>query len=169
MKADLSDRLRAKGWDEKEIKRAKRIFKKAQENKSNKLKIFEEFIYWFVLLIVIFGNLVVSIALVPFLLELESVMLYGVIVLLALAFGSLFDLLIRDIEALEKKHIVVAGVLIPLLAVINIFYVTKFANFVSDTWGLGINHNPLIITVLYVGAFVLPHVLSYVFVKDVDY
>jgi len=169
MRTDLSERLKAKGWNKKEIKRVKRVFKKAQENKSAQLKIFEEFIYWFVLLIAIFGNLVVSVALVPFLLELTNVMLYVVIVLLALAFGALFDLLIRDIEALEKKHIVVAGVFIPLLAVVNIFYVTKFANFISGKWELGVSHNPLLIAVLYVGAFVLPHVLSYVFVKDVSY
>ena len=169
MKADLSDRLKAKGWEAKEIRRVKRVFKKAQENKSKRVKVLGEFIYWFVLLIAIFGNLVVSIALVPFLLELNNVLLYAVIVLLALVFGALFDLLIRDIEALEGKHIIVAGIFIPLLAVMNIFYVTKFVNFVSDKWSLGVNHNPWIIAVLYVGAFVLPHVLSYVFVKDVGY
>ncbi len=169
MRADLSERLKTKGWTDKEIKKVRRVLNEAQSKRLEKAIFFENLIFWFVLIIAIFGNLIVSIALIPFLLELDSLLLYSVITLLALAFGSLFDLLIRDIEAIGRKHIVVTGILIPSLAIINIFYVTQFANFFSDKWNLGISHNPWIIAILYVGAFSLPHIISYLFVKDISY
>lgn len=159
MNDDLYQRLKAKGWTKADIKKAVKIINQAKEKKPKKIQILDAVIYWFVLIIAIVGNLVISIALVPFLLEFKHLFLYIIIIILALVFGFFFDLLIRDIESLEQKHVIIAGVFIPALAVINVFYITNFSNYVSFTLNLGNVHNPFIISVIYVLAFSSPYLV----------
>ncbi|MFH2028212.1 MAG: hypothetical protein ABIJ08_03675 [Nanoarchaeota archaeon] len=155
--SDLYQRLKAKGWSSEDIQKAMRIINKAKEKKPRRIQILDAMIYWFVLIIAIVGNLIISIALVPFLLEFHSFFLYVIIAILALVFGFFFDLLIRDIESLEQKHVIIAGLFIPALALINIFYIAQFSNYVSVTLNLNNAHNPFLVSLVYVTAFSSPY------------
>ena len=169
MNNDLYDKLKAKGWRAKDIKKAIKIINQAREKKPKKLQLLDTVIYWFILIVAIIGNLVISIALVPFLLEFKHFFLYMIIIILALIFGFFFDLLIRDIEGLEQKHVIIAGIFIPALALINIFYITNFSNYVSLTLNLNNTHNPLIVSFVYVLAFVSPYVVYRIVTKKPFY
>jgi len=109
------------------------------------------------LLVMIFGNLVISIILVPFFLALRSAQLYLVVITLGMAFGLFFDLLIRDIDDLEKKHYIIAALFIPALAAIDVFYMTQFANFLEGLMKIENLHNPLLAGIAYALAFILPY------------
>lgn len=157
MNEDFYERLRGKGWSNADITKAMSIIEKANEKKTDKIRVLDLLIYWFVLIVAIIGNLVISLALVPFLLEFRNFFLYVIIAILALVFGFLFDLLIRDIESLEQKHVIIAGIFIPALAVINIFYITNFSNYVSAALNLNNTHSPFFVSAVYVAAFSAPY------------
>ena len=150
--------LLKKGFSKKEAQKTVDIIKKAKEKKSLKIRFLDAVIYWVLLFVTIIGNLVISIILIPFLLAFKKIPLYLVIILLAAMFGYLFDILIRDIEHLENKHHIIAWVFIPALAIINTYYMTSFTNHLTEALKLPLApHSPLLISVTYVSAFVLPY------------
>ena len=97
------DDLLEKGFSKKEALKTIKIIQKAKEKKSPKIKFLDAVIYWFLLIVAIIGNIVISIILIPFLLAFKKIPLYFTIVILAAMFGFLFDQLIRDIENLENR------------------------------------------------------------------
>jgi len=152
--------LLEKGYSKKEAKRTIDVIQKAKERKSLKIKFLDAVIYWVLLAVAIIGNMIISVILMPFLLTFKKIPLYGTVIILATMFGFLFDQLIRDIENLENKHHIIAWVFIPALAVINTYYMTSFTNHLTETLRLPIEHNsPLLISVTYVGAFMIPYIV----------
>ena len=117
-------------------------------------------VYWGALLVAIVGNLIVSVVLIPFLLVLSKMQLYIIIIIIGIAFGALFNMLLKDIEELDKKHHVIAGIFIPALAIINVFIMTQLANYLTILIGVNnVPHNPIVISVIYVASFSLPYIL----------
>ena len=166
MSRDLRTRLLEKGWTEEDINKAIQIIEAAKEKKSRAIKIIDSIVYWAVLLVTIVGNLILSIILIPFLLTLSHFQLYLIIVIIAVTFGFLFDLLIRDIENLEQKHYIIAGVFIPALAIINVFFMVKFANHITRVMRISnIQHNPLIVGIIYTFAFIMPYMINKLFIQ----
>jgi len=152
-----------KGWSKKDINKTIRIIEKAKKNKHPKIKVLDKFVYWFSLLIATIGNLIISISLIPVLITLKNFQLYFVIATLGLAFGLLFELLIRSIENLEIKHHLFLGILIPIIAVINLIIIS---NNMKRLIGIESQQNPIIIGATYSIAFILPYILYQVFLKD---
>jgi len=102
--------------------------------------------------------MLIAISLIPFLLTLNEVMLYVVIVIMGLAFGLFFEILVRDIEKLDKKHHIIISILIPSIALISFFVITIVANNIKTMFGIkGITHEPLVVGATYAVAFILPY------------
>lgn len=152
--------LLKKGFSKKEALKTISIIQKAREIKSPKVKFLDAVIYWVLLIVAIIGNMVIAIILIPFLLAFKRIPLYFIIIILAAMFGFLFDQLIRDIENLENKHLITAWIFIPALAIINTYYMTSFANHLTQTLKLPLTlHSPILISVIYVFAFILPYTI----------
>ena len=152
--------LLKKGFSKKDAKETIRIIQKAEEKKSPKIKFLDSIIYWVLLIVAIIGNMVISIILMPFLLAFKKIPLYTIIIILAAMFGFLFDQLINDIENLEKKHHIIAWIFIPSLAIINTYYMTSFTNHLTESLSLPLTLNsPLLISIVYVFAFILPYIV----------
>jgi len=161
--------LLKKGFSRNEAQKTVEILDKATELKSSKIKFLDATIYWVLLIVAIIGNLVISIILVPFLLAFKTIPLYFTIIVLAALFGFLFDQLIRDIEHLEHKHHIIAWIFIPVLAIINTYYMTSFANYVTETLELPLaSHSPLMISITYVIAFILPYAVHNIWGRSKD-
>lgn len=154
--------LESKGWSSAEIQRASRIITEAKERKPSRIILLDSVIYWAALIIAILGNMVISIVLIPFLLALRDLLLYIIIVTLGLAFGLLFDLLIRDIDNLGKHHYIIAGLFIPSLAIINVVYMANFANTLTASIHLKNIHPPLLVGAVYTIAFIVPYLFSHI-------
>ena len=153
--------LREKGWEEKDIKRALEIIESRKTlDKSKSLDSMSRTVYWTALIITIVGNFLIGVVLVPFLLGLAQFQLYIVIATLALAFGFLFNLLINDIEQVDNKHRIVAGVFIPAIAIITIYVITSLTNDLSRITGIINPHNPLVVSIVYVAAFTTPYIIG---------
>lgn len=163
MPEPIEQRLAEKGWSKTEIDQAALILHgKEDPGKIYFQKQMNPIIYWLTLIISIVANMVVSVVLIPFLLAVKSaVTLYMIVALLALAFGFFFNLLLTDIEHVDPKHHVIAGIFIPALAVINIIIVINVTTALDKVlFGNQFQQNALAIGIIYVFSFIAPYIMT---------
>ena len=165
---NLIKRLEKRGWAGKEIEKAVGIIKNAKQNKTKESIFLEKRIYWVLLAIVVTANFAVSISIIPLLMALNGPVLYLILFILGIVFGLLFELVIRSIEHLEKKHHIILAVLIPLTALINIFFISRLSNNLIRKLGLKNFNEPVAIALVYAVSFVLPYIF-YRFVLKIEY
>lgn len=114
-------------------------------------------LYWMILIISILGNFILSIVLVPFLLTMSGIALYASIFFIAATFGYFFNFILHGIEQLQPQQHVIAGILIPALALINITIITLLSNKLIVLLDLAtLFHSPILIGIVYVLGYVLP-------------
>ena len=165
---NLVKRLEKKGWNKREINKAVNIIKKAKENKEQHTIFLEKRVYWILLVIIVTANFAISIALLPLLIVLRDYLLYSIIIIMGLVFGILFELVIRSIEHLQRKHHVFLAFLIPAAALISEFIICKISNDVVAKLGISNYHAPFLIAAVYALAFVAPYIL-YRFILKIEY
>ena len=165
---NLVERLEKKGWKNKEIINTINIIRNAKHNKTQENLFLEKRIYWVLLVIVIAANFAISVALIPVLMALKGIFLYFVIITLGIAFGLLFELVIRSIEHLERQHHQLLAILIPLIALANAFIISKISNNLTSILGIANVHNSISIAVVYAASFVLPYIV-YRFIFKIEY
>jgi hypothetical protein len=159
--SDLKERLKSKGWSDDDINHAMDIIAKAQAKKSEKIRFLDSIVYWVVLVFALIGNFIISIILIPFMLAMQGIRLVFIIGIIGFAFGAFFDLIINDLRNIENKQVIIAGVFLPLLALINVSLMVEFANYLQGTLKLvNAQHNPWVISIAYVFAFMLPHFIK---------
>lgn len=165
MPKSFEERMREKGWSDEEIKHALEIM--YSEEKRGKTIIYKRemnpLLYWLSLIIAIVGNFFISIILIPFLLVLSSFQLYFVIAILALTFGTIFNFLLNTIEHIEPTHHIIAWAFIPAIAVITVFVMVNVANKLSYVFQSPIHQNPVLVSIIYVIAFILPYGITKLF------
>lgn len=165
---NLIDRLEKKGWSAKDIEKAAEIIHNAKQLKTNEARFLEKRVYWILLFVIIAANFAISVAFMPVLVALRGMLLYFVIIILGLVFGLLFELVIRSIEHLEKKHHVFLAIIIPTTALINFFAATNMSNNIAKTLNLTNIHNSLATAAAYATAFVLPYAFCR-FILKIEY
>ncbi len=165
---NLIKRLEKRGWSKKDIIKAVGIIQNAKQNKGKDAGFLDKRIYWILLVVIIAANFAISVALIPALVVIKGIFLYFILILLGIIFGLLFELVIRSIEHLEKRHHLFLAFLIPLVALANIFVISKISNDLSNVLGLANLHNSVIVAVVYAASFVLPY-LVYRFVLNIEY
>lgn len=165
---NLIKRLEKRGWNKKEITKAVGIIKNVKKNKPRGTIFLEKRIYWILLIVVIAANFAISVTLIPILIVLKGMFLYFVIGILGIVFGLLFELVIRSIEHLEKRHHLILAILIPIIALVNIFIISKISNDLTRTLSLTNFHNPIVISLVYAVSFILPYII-YRFVLKIEY
>lgn len=162
----MREKLKKKGWTKKEIDKTLKIINRAKENKHPAIKFLDKTVYWIALVVAIIGNFIISIALIPFLLALKPFQLYLTIITIGIAIGLLFELLIRSITHLEAEHHLFFGFYIPIIAIINVFIITIIANNLEDVLMIENVHNPLVVSVVYGVAFIIPYAVYHLFLKE---
>jgi hypothetical protein len=151
------EELLKKGWATEEIKKAEDILEKTELHDI----FFSKITFWSALVVIIFANLLISLVLIPFLIVLNSWILYSTIAILALIIGFLYDLLITDIKILERKHHILAGITVPLLALINITIMVLISNkFIADLNLQNQPHNPWLLGLVFAIALIIPYLIN---------
>jgi hypothetical protein len=162
MEHDFAADLTAKGWSTAEVKKAADIMAHAEAEKTSTMRFLEQMMFWLILFVAIFGNFVVSVVLVPFLLLLSGLGLYFTIFVVGGAFGMIFNVLVHYLEDLQESEHIIAGAFIPALALINIYLITHFTNDLEVLLQLHTPaHSPLWVSITYVVAFTLPYVIKH--------
>lgn len=154
----IARKLKKKGWKKHHIAKTIHILKKAEEKKHPHVKILDKILFWLVLFLIMLGNVIILIALLPVIIEIPQTFSLVIFVVIGFAFGSLIDNIIKDME-LTKKHYFSAGLLIVLMATLSMFLVLTFARYVLKEVGILIRINPLLTIFIYIIAFTLPHIL----------
>ena len=159
----IEERLKEKGWSQEEINKAANILHGSEDpGKIYFSKKMNPILYWLVLILAIVASMVISVVLIPFMLAVESTIgLYSIIALLALSFGFFFRLLLTEIEYVDPKHHVIAGVFIPALAIINIVIVINVTTVIDKIFfGARFSQNVVAIGIIYVVSFVAPYLIT---------
>jgi len=151
--------LRKKGWSEEEIKKAMKILgKKRQTFSTDKLM---PHVYWISLLLTIVGNLFVSVMMLPFVLYASGISLFVIIGVIAITFGSLFNILLKDIETVDPKHHVIVGIFMPAFALVVVWVIFDLSNNFIKHSGSSIRMNhPIIISAIYSIGFAIPSIMQ---------
>ena len=165
---NLINRLGKKGWGKKEIQKAVGIIQESKLNKGKEIILFDRHIYWILLIVILAANFSISIALIPALVALNGAFLYFVVITLGIVFGLLFELVIRSIEHLERKHHIILAFLIPIVASVNMFVIARLSNNFKISMSLKNATQPIILAVVYAASFVLPYII-YRFVLKIEY
>ena len=156
MRTEKKYELLEKGWKDSEIKKAEEILEKAEQNDV----FFSRIVFWSVLVVIIFSNLMISLILIPFLIALDRWFLYAVVVILAGTIGFLYNFLITDISHLERRHHLLAGIIVPIMALANTIIMVLFANRFTEKINIHNQHNPWLLSVVFSAAFILPYIID---------
>ncbi len=150
-------RLRAKGWTDEEIAQAEESLKRAEERKHPALSWLEKAVFWGLLFLTVVGIFTVSLVLVPLLVVLDTAMLALILALLGICLGSLFAIIIPDIEWVERKHHALNILVIAAVAVINVRFIVTSVDRLS-----GAAHNPWILGAVFAVALLAPYLFHLV-------
>ena len=104
-------------------------------------------VFWVLMGIAIAAHMLLSATIVPFLLVFHSFFFDAIALLTALLFGMMYVFIISNVLHLERRHHVLAGIIVPLGAAITVFVL-----------GNRLNEDVSILYALIYGlAFVLPY------------
>jgi len=158
--------LRRKGWTNQEVMHADNVIKNSNLiDKSRAAASSNKVVFWSVIFVIIIGNFILSLLFIPFLLVMHKIAVDVIIVVVGLAFGTLFTMLLFDVEGISNKNHAVAALLIPILALVNISVMVKVSMAISDYLNINVvNDDPISISAIYVIAFMMPYLWA-VFVK----
>ncbi|MEM3127075.1 MAG: hypothetical protein QW331_03345 [Candidatus Woesearchaeota archaeon] len=113
------------------------------------------------LFLLILGNIIISIALIPVILIVQDSWIYFIIIFAGLAYGALFNYMIRDLEHLERKHHVLAAVIIIVSATISFFMLLKITTFLAPYFNIPEpKEQGLTVALIYVASFLAPYVID---------
>ncbi|MBT4651588.1 hypothetical protein HOC13_03645 [Candidatus Woesearchaeota archaeon] len=151
------EELLNKGWSNQEIERAEAILEKTEQKDVFLSKI----VFWSALAVTILGNILVSVVVIPLLIAFNVWALYSVTIVLALSFGFLYTWLINDIGHLGKHHHILAGIVVPIIALTNVLILTTIGNQIALNLQTQAPHeNPFLLGLVFAVAFILPYLVG---------
>lgn len=131
-------------WAEKRIA-------KAEHSAAQKLVQYKQqhrITFWIIVGSIIAVHILLSATVVPFLLVFRSFFFDAVVLLTAFIFGMMYMFVIGNVLHLERRHHVLAGIIVPSIAVISVFVLGNTLDEKVTT---------LPIAVLYGAVFVMPY------------
>jgi len=156
----IDNKLKAKGWSQNEIDKANRLISKNPEKHAEYHKESNRIIFMSVLIVITLCMFGVAIFLIPFLIIISNYALYFIVITLGIIFGLMFNFIIQDIEHLEPKHHLFAGIFIPLISILALTVSVYVANRVDDILGVDLRHNPWIVSFIFIITFMIPFLIS---------
>lgn len=157
----LKNKLEARGWTEREIKRTEEMLHNAELKKSPIIKIADKMLFWLFFLVVTVGNFLLVMALIPILLSFSKGIVYILLSLIAVFFGIIFNILMNSFEFSKKKQYVsLTGTAI--FSIIFILFVNSFASNLSGF--VYRNRDPIFLILAYLLAFITPYFIIRTFV-----
>ncbi len=150
----LARRLRQKKWEIGEIKEAISVLHSASTKRHRIVSYISTIV---AIVMILAGNFIASLIFIPLMLALNGWFLYFIVALTGIGLGLLFEILTRSIAALQSRHHVLLGMLIPLAALLSTLFIVVFSNGIALEFGIGNEHNPYYIAMTYALAFLAPY------------
>lgn len=153
----MKKKLHLQGWSKEEIERTNQILKKAERKKHPHVKSLEKSLYWFTLIVGILGTILLSFVLTPILIVNKNMWGYILTGMFGLLLGVMIVIIIKDLHWLEDHHHLFISLIIPIVAIFNLFIVVSRVNLLNYSIGLNNFHNPIVIGVIYFVCFIIPY------------
>jgi len=150
---ELIEKLRKKGWSNRDIVATIQIMEKIQQEEKLKRT---GWLYWLALILIIVGMTIVSIVLVPLIFTLNVAATYFIMVIVAYSFGTMFSIVLQDLEEIQGKKIIIP-ILIPGIGIVNMYYVIKASEILLPNRNIP---NPLVMSSVYALLFMAPYFFS---------
>jgi hypothetical protein len=147
-------------WTKEHITKAAKIFLNAEKNKSTFIKLLDQVVHWMVILLILFGNTLISIFIVFISGILSPFFFYGVTAIAAVCFGLLIEIPIKDMEKLDKNKHFLSRLALPLLALVNIYILIGVKSVIDYYSKVRFEFNPLVVGIIYGILFLLPHTIT---------
>jgi len=159
MRRSTVERLLRKGWSREELARVEEIVKKVRlSDKSKTLVYGQAVLFWMGFFVILIGNLLIGIVLIPFLFVMNRLIFDLVILVFGFCFGLLTCIVFRDLEYLEKKHRMFLLLVVPVIALVNLLSVYLVAKRLNELFAIGaLRENPFVMILLYVVSFLTPY------------
>jgi hypothetical protein len=155
---NLVKRLQKRGWKSQEIEKAVGIIQKAKQNKTKDNLFLEKRVYWVLIAVIVAANFSIALAMMPLLVALKAPALYTIMIILGIVFGLLFELVIRSMEHLKKKHHIALGLIIPIIALASAFFISRTSNSIGSAFGINNFHQPAVVGIVYAASFAAPYI-----------
>ena len=118
-------------------------------------------LYWLTLLALVVLNMLVVIVVAILQLALGARQFFFVVAALGFFFGYITHRLVSLVENLEPRHHFFAWLLVPAAAIANLLIISSAANNLSAAIGIGYRYNPLLVSLSYGVAFMIPLFASF--------
>jgi UDP-N-acetylmuramyl pentapeptide phosphotransferase/UDP-N-acetylglucosamine-1-phosphate transferase len=155
-----------KGWPEEIARKTDEILssKHMQEKHVEFGKTMTGLMFWIALLVLTLCMIGFALFLIPFLIMTSSYFLQFVVMALGVVFGLIFVFIINDIEHLERKHHIIAGFYIPIMAIAFLTISVAISNRVDEILGIKLVNSPWIVSLVFVITFMVPYFID-LFIK----
>ncbi len=155
---DLHERLEKKGWSEKEVQSTLRALEEGERRKSSFVLKLDVFVFWLFLILAITGTFVVSVVLVPILVIMQGIYLYGMLAVMGVFFGVLLNSAVVHLLKVQTRPLIMPNIFLPAIALINVYIITHFSNDLIELLKLPtLQHSPALVSLVYVIAFMIPY------------
>ncbi|MBI5073400.1 hypothetical protein HZA99_06300, partial [Candidatus Woesearchaeota archaeon] len=135
-----------------------------EEKQGLKKESIEKKMHWFVsvtsMFILVLTNFIGALLLIPFLLFFKDTAQYAIILVFAIGFGFLFNMIIHSFAHLGDKHHLIAGVVVPAFALLDIVILFTILQKAVDKFKIAANYNYTLIVVLFIVAFLVPYLFD---------
>lgn len=161
MEKKTINNLKRKGWSPEDIRKTEAILEsRTRVDKSRSIPTANRIVFWTIFAVMVIANFLVSLTLIPFLLVLNKSGLDLIIIIIGLGFGLMFDFLM-NISSVSRSYKLVAGIAVPLIAILNFILITYISNSMNTAIKLTqVEQNPITISAVYVAAFIAPYILD---------
>lgn len=109
------------------------------------------------LVVIALASVITTIVTLPFIIFFNSYLMYSFILLVGLVFGFIFSFMVNDLKHLEKQGHLLLSLLIPSIAIINIFVMVYMLKHLVERFDIIFSHNPVILSTLYLLGYVIPY------------
>ena len=120
----------------------------------------EKFVAYISIMLLVFTNFLGAILLIPFLLFFHGIAQYTIIAMVAIGFGLLFNLIIHSIEHLGDRHHIIAGVVVPFFALLDVVILFALLEKIVSYFKIEAIYNYPFIVSVFVLAFLVPYVID---------
>lgn len=146
--------LKKRGWSDAEIAHTTKIVDRIARHKHPHHDLLGETVFWTILFLAIATMIAVTYWIVPLFIALANNTFYPLLLIIGLAFGLLYNAVIKDMEHLKVHHHVL------LIAAIPITTIISFTLILSRVNNLYTAHNTIIAGAVFAISFLAPYLLQ---------
>jgi len=154
---DIIQSVLKKRWSHEDIEDTIRILQRGEDNRSTHSRFFSHLNYYLLLLIIVFGNVAVALAIVPFFLIANDAITILVLIVLGGLLGLFTDTLTFQLEKVGIRYYILVSTVFPFIIGALLFFATRMSNRLAVLLDMPAGvHSPLIMTLAYVIPFLIP-------------